>query len=375
MSPSFSPYEALYTRVLPTHAAVNTFSPYGYTPTEYVCILYVALFALSTILHIGQATHYRLWWLFPSVIFAGVLETLGWAGRLWSSQEPHMFQAYEMQIVCTIMGPTPLAAANFIILGRIINLLSPGYSRMSPKLYMIVFLSCDVISLVIQAIGGGMAATAVNQRKNPNLGGNVMLGGIVLQMVAISVFVLCASEFLLRYLNNRPLVPSSKTQVPLSPKIKLFVCALGLTTTCLFIRAVYRVIELSDGWTGRIIHTQVYFSASLTFLHHFFLGPSFVFLSLVSEIELYRDAAHHLHNFFLKLILFHTNNFFADVLDGAMITLAMFTLNIAHPGVFLAAPTVGKDAETDAYGLVGIGGNEARNHHQNWAGDAKQVLE
>jgi hypothetical protein len=36
---------------------------------------------------------------------------------------------------------------------------------------------------------------------------------------------------------------------------------LMFNTTCLFICAVYRVIELSDGWSGRIIHTQVYFSA------------------------------------------------------------------------------------------------------------------
>lgn len=43
--------------------------------------------------------------------------------------------------------------------------------------------------------------------------------------------------------------------------MKVLICALVFNTTCLFIRAVYRVIELSDGWTGRIIHTQVYFSA------------------------------------------------------------------------------------------------------------------
>ncbi|KAJ7245614.1 RTA1 like protein-domain-containing protein [Mycena haematopus] len=291
-----------------------SFSPYGYTPTEYVCTLYVGLFALSTILHIGQATYYRLWWLFPSVIFAGVMETVGWAGRVWSSKTPQMFQAYEMQIVCTVMGPTPLAAANFIILGRIINLLSPGYSRMSPKLYMILFLCCDVISLVIQAIGGGMAATAVNEGKDPTLGGNVMLGGIIFQTVTIYVFVLCAVEFLVRYLNNWPLGSSAsgKTQVTLGPKIKLLLCALGFTTTCLFIRAVYRVIELSDGWSGRIIQTQVYF----------------------------------------------------NVLDGAMITLAMFTINIAHPGIFLATLTVDEDAETES---------EARNNDQNWVEDTKNV--
>jgi hypothetical protein len=30
------------------------------------------------------------------------------------------------------------------------------------------------------------------------------------------------------------------------------------------LRSIYRTIELSDGWNGRIIHTQVYFSEMLS---------------------------------------------------------------------------------------------------------------
>ncbi|KAF7345895.1 putative RTA1-like protein [Mycena venus] len=289
------------------------FSPYGYTPTEYICILFVALFGISTLLHIGQAIHYRMWWLFLSAILAGILETVGWGGRLWSSKSPQIFEAYEIQIVCTVIGvsiilysgailqrvpdrnamaqPTPLAAANFIVLGRIINRLGPVYSRLSPKLYTLLFLCCDIVSLIVQAVGGGMAATAVNENRDPTKGGNIILGGIVFQMVTITVYVLCATEFLLRYLRNRPighrLEPAPSTTAPLGRKMKVLVYALAFNTTCLFIRAVYRVIELSDGWSGRIITTQVYF----------------------------------------------------NVLDGAMITLAILTLNVAHPGQLLAAPT------------------------------------
>ncbi|KAJ7823783.1 RTA1 like protein-domain-containing protein [Mycena olivaceomarginata] len=276
------------------------FSPYGYTPTEYVCIIYVVLFACSTLTHVGQAIHHRMWWLFPSAILAGILETVGWGGRLWSATQPNVFEPYEIQIVCTIIGPTPLAAANFIILGRIINRLGPAYSRLSPKLYTILFLCCDIVSLVVQAIGGGMAATAVNKRLDPAKGGNVMLGGIIFQMVTITAYVLCAGEFLLRYLKNRPFAldrssVSVTSTPPLGRNMKVLICALVFNTTCLFIRAVYRVIELSDGWTGRIIHTQVYF----------------------------------------------------NVLDGAMITLAILTLNLAHPGRLLAGPPSPKEAENE----------------------------
>ncbi|KAF7350552.1 RTA1-domain-containing protein [Mycena sanguinolenta] len=275
-------------------------SPYGYTPTEYVCIIFVALFGLSTVIHVGQSIRYRVWWVFPTVILCGALETVGWGGRLWSALQPVLFEPYEIQIVCTIIGPTPLAAANFVILGRIINRLGPAYSRLSPKLYTIIFLCCDIISLVVQAIGGGMAAQAVNMLKNPAKGGNVMLGGITFQMaciapVTITVYAFCAGEFLVRYLNNWPIRRDLATKpTPLSRNLKVLVSALVFSTLCLFIRAVYRVIELSDGWTGRIIHTQVYF----------------------------------------------------NVLDGMMITLAILTLNVAHPGRLLAPAVPRKEVES-----------------------------
>ncbi|KAJ6481507.1 RTA1-like protein [Mycena vitilis] len=277
-------------------------SPYGYTPIEYVCVIFVVLFALSTLTHVGQATRYRMWWLFPTAILSGVLETIGWGGRLWSSTAPQIFTAYEIQIVCTIMGPTPLAAANFIILGHIIKRLGPIYSRLSPRLYTTLFLCCDIVSLVVQAIGGGAAAGAVNRHRNPAKGGHIMLGGIAFQMATITVYVLCAGEFLVRYLHNRPVgnaIAGKLETAPLDRKMKVLVCALVFNTTCLFIRALYRVIELSDGWSGRIIHTQVYF----------------------------------------------------NVLDGAMIVLAIITLNLAHPGRLLnPLPDSIRSAETTVRG-------------------------
>ena len=150
--------------------------------------------------HIGQGIHYRKWWLLPTVVLCGLLELLGWAARLWSSYDPGLAAPYEMQCVavspkacnathghfnrltCTILAPTPLLAANFLIMERIILRLGPQYSRLSPKWYTIVFCTSDVISLVVQAIGGGTAATAVAQDTNPENGGNIMLGGIAFQM-------------------------------------------------------------------------------------------------------------------------------------------------------------------------------------------------
>src|ERR1700733_1867449 len=50
----------------------------------------------------------------------------------------------------------------------------------------IIFLTADTIALTIQGVGGGLASSS----PNPDLGGNIMLGGIVIQLGAYPSAVL-----------------------------------------------------------------------------------------------------------------------------------------------------------------------------------------
>ncbi|KAL4066354.1 RTA1 like protein-domain-containing protein [Scleroderma yunnanense] len=285
---------ATNTTATPTSTDASS-SPYNYVPTEWICILYVALFGVSTALHLLQAMKFRMWWLLPTVVLAGIMELLGWSARLWSSINPVLLTPFEIQLVGTILAPTPFIAANFLIVGRIIVQLGPQYSRLSPKLYAILFCSFDLICLVIQAVGGAIAADAVNTNGNPNDGGNIMLIGVAIQMFAMTLYVICAGEFFVRFLKDCPIRKNSmeeneeKRGVKLYEwdRLKLLVFSLFFETVFLFVRSVYRTIELENGWSGVIISTQVYF----------------------------------------------------NVFDGAMLTLAMFTMNLVHPGFFLR-PTV-----------------------------------
>ncbi|KLO17012.1 RTA1 like protein [Schizopora paradoxa] len=261
---------------------------YGYVPTQWICALFVALFSISTIGHVTEALYFRLWWLLPTVCLAGVGEIIGWIGRLLSSHSPGDLNPYLIQICCTIIAPTPLVAANFVILGRLIHHIGPHYSRLSPGWYTAVFCSADIVALVVQAVGGASASEAVENDKNPAKGGNIMLGGIVVQLVAITIYVTLATEVLVRFYTKRPLRQPNHSEEgderpSLDRKVQLMIFGLSFSTICIFIRSVYRTIELSDGWSGRIIHTQKYF----------------------------------------------------NILDGAMIVLAMYTLNFLHPGILL----------------------------------------
>ncbi|KAJ7493861.1 RTA1 like protein-domain-containing protein [Mycena latifolia] len=148
----------------------------GYIPHEYVAIIFVVLFGISTILHIGQATYYRMWWLLPTACLCGIGELVGWSGRLWSSFSPSFEDPFMMQCVFYFK----LNRMNFILLSRIVTRLGPCYALLTPAWYAIIFVSCDFCALVIQGVGGGMAS-ASDTLSGANLGANVMLAGIVFQ--------------------------------------------------------------------------------------------------------------------------------------------------------------------------------------------------
>lgn len=301
-----------------TNAATNsTSSPeqessYGYTPTKWICYLFVVLFSISTLAHLVQAFWFKRWFLLATAVLCGVGEIAGWAGRLWSSYDVLAGDAFMIQICCTIISPTFLVAANFIILSSIIRHLGEQYSRLSPRLYTIIFCGCDVISLIVQGTGGGIASSA-DDHDGTTLGANIMLGGIAFQLASIVVYTACALEFAIRYKTKRPIpgrvaspAPEfvelernaslgstlAQTQQPkdgemsLSAdlrKVKIMGGALAFSTVAILIRSVYRLIELADGWDGTVITTEWYF----------------------------------------------------NVFDAAMIVLAIYTLNFIHPGIFL----------------------------------------
>ncbi|KAF8192151.1 RTA1-like protein [Pholiota molesta] len=271
---------------------------YGYIPSEAVAIIFIVLFSLSTLAHVGQAVRYRQWFLFSTAILCGSLEILGWASRLWSSFSPLNNTPFKIEITATIIAPTPLLAANFVIFGRIIRALGQKYSRMRPRLYTIIFTSSDVASLVVQGLGGGVASSATTL-EGANRGSNIMLGGIVFQLIIIVIFSVCAIVYFIDYnkdAHSDQVIAREKNggsesstmegdvgRGVFTPKLRTMTYGVAFSTIVLFIRGVYRIIELADGWHGRVIHTQVYF----------------------------------------------------NVLDGMMIVLAIYTINFVHPGMFL----------------------------------------
>ncbi|KAJ5728478.1 RTA1-domain-containing protein [Penicillium malachiteum] len=227
---------------------------YGYVPHLSAGVVFVVLFSLSMIIHTIQFCWKRVWW---GVVFSlgCMVEVLGWAARLWSSQCPYNGDAFLMQISTLIIAPTFFTAGIYIILGRFIQLLGPESSILKPNTYLWIFCTCDILSLVIQAAGGGMASAAVNSvNGNTAPGTHTMVAGIVFQLFSVTIFVFCAIDFIRRSLRHNLLQEMNGTILPL-------LYAMIFSVVCIYIRSIYRTIELSQGWSGYLITHEKYFIA------------------------------------------------------------------------------------------------------------------
>lgn len=159
---------------------------------------------------------------------------------LWSG----LFGFHEL----TSTAPCFFSAAIYYILGQMITQYGRCYSLISARMYLAIFISFDILSIVIQAVGGASAskAGAEDPPGNTKPGTHIMMAGIIIQLVSMSAFGLLWLIFLWR-----------ARAVPISRVL------LGVTTFsafCIIVRNFYRAIELSQGWSGYLITHEVYFA-------------------------------------------------------------------------------------------------------------------
>ncbi|KAF2729808.1 RTA1-domain-containing protein [Polyplosphaeria fusca] len=241
-------------------------SYWGYRPSLPANALFLALFALSTLLFIGQGALSRRFVGFTIAMVSGcALEVIGYVGRTMSYSNPFGENPFLIQIICLTIAPAFLAAGIYLCLSRIILTFGPSNSRIAPLSYPRIFIPCDLASLLLQAAGGGLASSASHRDKDPSVGNNIMIAGLAVQVLTLFIFICLATDFALRTwkrvkeLGQEGALDPSHAKLRSSRAFRGFLVALSLATLCIFTRSVYRVAELSEGWNGHLIKTQKYF--------------------------------------------------------------------------------------------------------------------
>lgn len=257
--------------------------------------IYFAIFTSIFFYIVGMLVKSRYHW-YNITFFCGYgLEFAGFLGRVLSLHSTTNINFYLLQYICLTIAPAFIMAGVYFLFAQLVVIHGRQYSVLKPMWYSYFFIASDVISLLIQAGGGGSASFASKANKDTRPGTNTMIAGICAQVFAMTIFLGFWFEFLNRvYFKNASEVqldtPFRKRSVAnyfrllfntksareyrkneldrfYNPKFTLirqrklfdwFPLAMTVTVVVVYIRCVYRVVELAQGFSGFLVTHEVF---------------------------------------------------------------------------------------------------------------------
>jgi hypothetical protein len=129
-----------------------------------------------------------------------------------------------------------------------IPILGKHSSPFPPKVCLLICLCVDIISLVLQAAGGGMAGQSFSKDIDTRPGTYTMVAGILFQLASTITYSILMSIVFVRGFQG---IKNSKP-------LRWLAFAMILAIMCMVARGVYRSIELLQGWDGYLNTHEVY---------------------------------------------------------------------------------------------------------------------
>ena len=97
-------------------------------------------------------------------------------------------------LICLTIAPCFFSAAIYLNFSRLILLHGPHLARFKPQTYSYIFIAWDIVSLALQAAGGGLADTAADGGSGQT-GINLMIAGLSSQVASLAIFAFFCADF------------------------------------------------------------------------------------------------------------------------------------------------------------------------------------
>ncbi|RAH47682.1 RTA1 domain-containing protein [Aspergillus brunneoviolaceus CBS 621.78] len=238
----------------------------NYQPNIPANVLFLVIFGLLLAAQIALGTWFRTWTYMGAMTAGLILEILGYIGRVMMHSNPFDFNAFLLYLICLTIAPAFFTAAIYICLGRIVIVYGEGISRIRPRTYTILFVTCDIIALVLQAAGGAITSIADSDQKSlSDTGVNIMITGLAFQVASLMLFIVLASEFALRVRrSSEDMKNASTSSVRNGLKWQMFLLAyanpskgLAIAVSTIFTRSIFRVAELKGGFSSDLANDEI----------------------------------------------------------------------------------------------------------------------
>lgn len=176
-----------------------------------------------------------------------------------------------------------LAAAHFSILTKVCREYGAKYiAPIRPHWLLPGFVSVDLVSMIVQAVGSALAADAETSNKSVytvNDEGNIVgesgrqldtllppdrtiprpaVVGLCIQLLGYGIFNCIFLLFAYRIFKERRNGKAHDTTAWLDARMKLFLAWAWISSLLVFGRSIFRTVEMIEGWIGEISTSEWY---------------------------------------------------------------------------------------------------------------------
>lgn len=246
-------------------------SYYKYDPSLDAAIVVAVLYSLAFIGTALQFLRYRSWVWTVMVVAAG-MESAGYIVRCISTQNVATKTFYVVQFCLIVLAPVLMAAACYVVFGRIVFHVVPKEARttrllwISPRWVTPIFVVCDIIALLLQ-LWGAVKITSVNAGSSnassaASQGKKIAQAGVAIQLLCFGLFSVIAVRFNFtskrfaasfneRLTNiNEKYCTIDGGDRPLKRNWQAILRVTNIASAGILIRSIYRMVDFSLGRTG-----------------------------------------------------------------------------------------------------------------------------
>ncbi|KAK8084776.1 phospholipid-translocating ATPase [Apiospora hydei] len=242
--------------------AVGCSETFLHKPSLTGSVVLLAIFAILIPIAFALGVRYQAS-VFATIIITGLaLEVLGYIGRLLLAVDDASTKTdFILSLVGTILGPTIIALALFRLLPPIVATYGDGFQAWRPQWHNSVFYAFTAVCVVLQVVGAVMA-TVPRDANAIHIGIRLLVAGLAIHLSSILLFALLGLRFALAVHQRQDILYANKLTVHNTQRFKTFLIAtegLSLAVLLLTIRAIYRLVPISQGFGSPVARDEVLF--------------------------------------------------------------------------------------------------------------------
>ncbi|ORY42468.1 RTA1 like protein [Rhizoclosmatium globosum] len=248
-------------------------SPFGAKPMIELAYMGAAVWFAILVAHVSLAIRHRTSYMTAAIIGC-LFETFGYSTRILAIRNPFQTATYASQqsfiilgptlIAATqyvmlekiILGPTLIAATQYVMLEKIIHFSYPSASPIRHYLITRIFVVSDVITFIVQCGGSAFLVAASTSPSQVTLGTNILLAGIGLQMASFLAYLAIAIVFYKRATVLESDGEPSPSELSANWKRLFFTLMVSGGAVC--VRSLFRIVEFANGFDGPIASNENY---------------------------------------------------------------------------------------------------------------------